>query len=745
MGLPTSGSGNLPVQLTRFFGREAETAELEGVLAQARLVTLTGAPGCGKSRLGIEVGQHLAPRSRDGVWLVELAPVADPERVAGAVGFVLEIGERADRSMPDAICDALADRELLLVLDNCEHVAAAAAELTGQLVERCPSVRVLATSRLPLGLPGERVWAVAPLTAEPAVELFVDRARLLSNDFRVGDSGREQISRVCDRLDGLPLAIELAAAWTRVLPPAQIADRLDDALTLLATAGRTASPRQETMEATVDWSYQLLLPVEQRLFARLSVFAGGFDLAAVEAVAGPDQDALTGITALVDHSLVQVEPAPGGSMRYRMLEPLRQYGAAVLAAGDERDEIRHCHAEHYLDVAQGFDAALRAGRRPEALRGMEREEGNFVAALEWAATQPSDLGLRLCAALAQFAELRGPVSEWRARMEEMLKVDTSDRRLRASVLSGAARLAWRQNEYGRARTLLEESLAIAYEFDDRPAVARRMRTLALVSMFEGDLEAAVELCEQSIAIFQTEGEERGLASSLIHLGWARYIEGDLGAGDAQMREALAISRARGYDTTIALSLLGLLFGAQLAKDLESARRYLVDALAAARDSGMAIGTAGWLWASAVFAADEGRSNNALRLVGGAEALSRRLGNDIGSEFMDQLRQPRLDPAFDAVGSEASARLVAEGSRMSLDELIAEAVAEPASETSGPLSRREREVADRVARGLTNAEIAEDLFISKRTVETHVDHIKQKLGHGSRSQVMAWALRESLDS
>jgi DNA-binding CsgD family transcriptional regulator/tetratricopeptide (TPR) repeat protein len=587
------------------------------------------------------------------------------------------------------------------------------------------------------------VWAVAPLGCEPAVELFVDRARLASSDFRVDDAGRAQFVRICGQLDGLPLAIELAAAWTRVLSPTQIADRLDGASALLATAGRTASPRQQTMEATVEWSYRLLDPDAQQLFARLSVFAGGFDLAAVQAVAGGDGDVLAGLTALVDHSLVQREPAVGESMRFLLLEPLRQYGAVRLAAAGERESIRRRHAEHFLEVAHRCDGELRGDRRLAALKQLEQEEGNFFAALDWALTQPSDLGLRLGAALAQSWEVRGPVTQYRSYMQALLALETSDQRLRATISSRAARLAWRQQDHRQARELLEESLVSVRGFGDDLAVARRLRSLSLVALFEGDVESAAALGEQAIALFRSHGDERGAALALIQLGWARYFAGDVDVGDGCMREAVSSSRRLGFGPGVALGLQGLTHGAQLLGDATSARGHLVDALAAVREAGMSGGEPSWLWAGAVLAADEGRFDAALRLVGGAEAMGRIRGSGLEREVFRPLR-PRLDRAFDAVEPRAARRLVAEGSKMTVEALVAEAVAGPALVGGDRLSRREREVVELVGWGMSNGEIAERLFISKRTVESHVDHIKQKLGHGSRSQVIAWALRGSAE-
>jgi predicted ATPase/DNA-binding CsgD family transcriptional regulator len=734
--------GGLPVRLTRFFGRDAEGAAVENAVARARLVTLTGAPGCGKTRLGIELGARLAERFRDGVALVELAPIPDPGRVTSAVGLALGIDEEAGRPMADTLADALAGAELLLMLDNCEHVDAAAAELAGRVVAACPGVRILATSRIPLGLPGEQVWSVPPLERAPAVELFIDRARLAAGGIATDASARALVERICDRLDDLPLAIELAAAWTRVLTPGEILVRLDAALPLLATGARGASARQQTMEAAVEWSYRLLPAAEQQLFDRLSVFAGGFDLRAVEAVAAPEE-ALGGLSALVDHSLVVADPAPAGSMRYRLLEPVRQCGETWLADRGERDEIAGRHAVHYLEVARDADVGLRGGDRAPALERLEQEHGNFLLALEWARGGRSDLGLRLCASLAGFWELRGRVNDGRAWLDEMLTIDAPDRRLRATALSRAARLAWRQQDHERARALLQESLAIVRDLGDDLAVARRLRSLALVAMSEDDAETAIRLCEQSAAIFRANDDEPGLVWALVFLGWARYVDGDFAGGDRHMCDALAVNRPAGSVAATVNALLGRAYGVSQANrpgNPAAQRTHLVAALTTMRDEGGgAVEEPDWLWAGAGLAEAEDRVRSAFRLAGAAEALGRRGGTHTLAVIRPL--EASLESAARRIGRAAADRLKAEGARMSLDDLIAEAIAEPGAD---PLSPREREVAELVAQGLSNVEIATALVISKRTVESHVDHIKQKLGLRTRHQVMAWAMREAPD-
>lgn len=736
-----SSSARRPVWLTRFFGRESETAELEKRLDGARLVTLVGPPGCGKSRMGGELAGRLESRFAGGVCVVELAPLADPARTASVVGAALGVGDQPDRSTVETLVEALADQELLLILDNCEHVVEAAAEVVRRLVEGCESLRILATSRVALGLPGEQVWNLAPLEPSVAVELFLDRARLVGSDF-TADGTRDLASDICRRLDGLPLAIELAAAWTRVLSPMEIVGRLDQALPLPRSGIRPAIPRHETMESTVDWSYRLLVPGEQRLFETLSVFAGGFDMAAVEAVAAPDDDVLAGLTSLVDHSLVLTEPSSTEPMRYRMLEPVRHCAGAKLDARDDRDVIRQRHADHYLYVARRAEADLRGDQRGTTLRRLARDEGNLLVALEWARARRSEVGPRLAAALAQFWELRGRVNEGRAWLDEMLRLGSADPRLCGSALARAGRLAWRQRDYVQARDLLQRSLDIACELADPLVVARRRRSLALVSMTEGDTAAAIELCEQSIAACRAHQDDAGVVWGLIFLGLTRYVADEVAAGSRHIHDALAANGSVGSTAAIAAGQLYLSWAAGQSGDIAGQRAHLVAAFAAMRRLGGAV-EPDWLYAGAALAVGEGRTHAALRLAGAAEAVSRRTGSHLNEPFMASA-DPLLHQARRQVGSRLAERLRAEGARTSLDHLMAEAEALPDDASDHPLTPRETEIAELVGRGLSNVEIARQLYISRRTVESHVEHIKRKLGVTTRHQVIAWILREAAD-
>ncbi len=738
--VPVSGAQALPAPLTRLFGREADAEEITGLVAQRRLVSLSGPPGCGKTRLALAVGARVAPRFRDGIWFVDLTAVSSVDRIGDAVAHVLGIADQPGSAPVATLTRALRDRELLLVLDGCEHLVEAVGDLTGALIDCCAGVRVLATSRLALGLPGEQVWRVTALDPSPAVELFVDRARLVASDLRIAESERPLVAEICRRLDGLPLAIELAAAWTRVLSLAQLLDRLDETLLLLKDSSRTATLRQETMEATVDSSYRLLTPAEQELFEQLSVFAGGFDLAAVEAVADAGPDVLADLTSLVDHSLVGTDAASPGPMRYRLLEPLRQYGEARLRGGAGMPAAQQRHATYYLELVRHCDAAYRDDQRGDVFRRLEQDEANLIAALEWARTARSDLGLRLACALARFWESQGRVREGRAWLEELLAVADGDPVLRSSALARTARLAWRQRDHAAARAMLEESIAVERELGRELAVARRSRDLALVLMTEGDVDSAVRLGERSVAAFRTAGDERGLVWALIFLGLTRYVGGDLQGGDADIAEALTHNVRLDSVAVSAHANLYLSYTANLRGDVEDERLHVTQALDGLRQMGDLLAVPDWLWAGCALALSEGRPHAALRLAGGAEALGRRGGSYLNEQFMAPLRT-RVEEAREEVGRGRAEQLVTEGAEMTLEELLAEAVAQPVAAEEDPLSPREREVAALVGEGLTNTEIAGRLYISKRTVESHVDHIKQKLDLGSRAQVVAWVIRE----
>ena len=703
-----------------------------------------------------------------------------PHAVAAALG----LPDRSGVAVDEVVIEGLAaDPEpRLLVLDNCEHVAGAVSDLVGRVAASCPAVRVAATSRVPLDVPGERAWRVPPLDAEPAAELFVERARHASAHGWPDDADPAVVAAICARLDGLPLAIELAAAWVRVLSLGEIAGRLDRALLYISSGGARRDPRHETMEATVAWSYRLLAPADRLLFQRLSVFVGGFDLEAAEAVAGADTagdvagdvagdaagapaapggDVLAGIVRLVDHSLVVTEPAPDGPMRYRVLEAVRQYGTACLLAdgGEQADAaVRRRHAEHVLSLARRSDPfALREVRSAVPFPRLVANEGNVLAAVGWARAQPDDVGLRLCAALGAFWEFHGPLDDGRAWLEEQLAAGwgagssgtAAGDELRMEALWCAAKLAWRQGDRPGADALVDRGLALAGAAGDEWWAARLRACRALATLSDGDAAQAIALCEQNVAVFRARGDRASIPWSLTLLGWARYMGRDVGRGDEVVREALRAARAVGNHTAAAQALFGLAYGAFLAEDTPAQRRHLAAALDEMRQAGGCVDVSDWLGCAGALAAREGRRHAALRVIGGALASRTQKG----SRFPAEIAKPIEDLVVDvvgAVGSPVAERLLAEGGRLSLDELVGHALGRDDGDGDGSsrarslLTRREREVAELVGHGLTNVEVADRLSISRRTVETHVEHIKQKLQMTSRHQVMAWALQELAD-
>jgi predicted ATPase/DNA-binding CsgD family transcriptional regulator len=685
------------------------------------------------------VSRRLADRCQDDVSFVELAPIADGCLVASAVVAMLGIDDEPRQSAEDTLIQALSTRELLVVLDNCEHLVTAVAALVAELLDRCPSLRVLATSRTPLGLNGEQIWRVPPLELGPAVELFIERAGQSAPGVSLGPASTPVIEDICRRLDGLPLAIELAAAWSRVLTPVELRNRLEPGLPLLRTHVRDASPRQRTMEATLDWSYQLLEPAEQLLFDRLSVFAGGFDLEAAQAVA-PGEEALDTLTSLIDSSLVLAQPA-FEKMRFRLLEPVRQYAEQRLVARGLQDATRRRHTEHYLRVALRSEADLRSSETATVLAELEQEEDNFRTAMRWARNQPGDLGLRLSTALAPWWAIRGRANQGRAWIDEMLRrrAGTDDLPLRASALARASRLAWRQRDYYSARAFLEESLAIGRKLDDSLGVARRLRGLALIAVAEGDLDDAQRLCEESVALFRDHGDRYGLSLALAFLSLTLQLAGDSSRAAPYVREARELSRTSGGTTSSLYSLGSIAFGAVAAGDMATLRTHTAELVDLLRRLGGEYEDPGWLWWTGIaLASGEGRYHSALRLAGAAEAIARRDGLHL-HDRLRQLVQPWLERAMAEVGMAMADQLTAEGSRLSPDELMEEALREVDRGRTGPLSRREHEIADLIAEGLTNREIAQRLIISTRTVESHVDHIKAKLGFGRRARIVAWAL------
>jgi predicted ATPase/DNA-binding SARP family transcriptional activator len=540
------GAKTFPLRLTTFVGRAAELGELTALLAGHRLVTLTGVAGSGKTRLAVEA---VAGGSAE-AWLVELAGVTDPRRVPSAVAGVLRIGEQAGRDLRDVLADTLAERSLLLVLDNCEHLLDATAGLVTAVLRAAPRIRVLATSRQPLGVAGERILDVPPLpvpaTDEPAeveaadaVRLLALRARAADSRFALTTANVAAVARIARRLDGMPLALELAAARLRVFDAGQLADLLDDRFAVLVSTLRTAPARHQTLRAAVAWSYDLLTAEEQGLFRALAVFEGGFTLDAAERIAGRPGSAVTLLPALVERSLVVADHADG--TRYRMLETLREYGRAQL----DPDESEQCHRRHlayHLDLAERLGAGVRGPHRMDCLGRLDAERDNIRAALRWSLTHREHLaGLRLAASLALYWDERAQFGEgggWLA--ETVAAAADAPPALRAAALAGSAQLAISLGEHERAAALARSSLHVAREAGDETGVARATTQLGNLALYQGDYADAERHLAAGLAAYGRLGLlwERG--EVLGRLGHLHRLRGEHESAREHLEQALAV-------------------------------------------------------------------------------------------------------------------------------------------------------------------------------------------------------------
>ena len=544
---PPERRSNLPEPATRLVGRADELEALDRALRSHRLVTLSGLGGSGKTRLALETARRQAAAWADGVWLVDLTAVADGALVEPAAAAALGI------EPAEALVESLRSRELLLVLDNCEHVLDAAARLAGSLLRECGNLRVLATSRVTLGLPGERDVPLQPLPFASAVELFVERV----GEVRPAPAGDETgaVERICRELEGLPLALELAAARANALSLAEIADRLDDRLRFLRAWRRIADPRHRTLETTMAWSYDLLEPGEQQLLRRLGVFAGGADLAAVAAVClGGDEDrAVELLGRLVGASLVRAELA--APTRYRMLETVRQYAAARLAEDPEADVVARAHAEHYLDVAMRANLSIeRLGVGPQDLEAVLREQHNVRAALDWAARHDVELGLRLALAVENFWVTQA-IAEGGARLQELLdRAGGVDPALLAAAHRDRGACADVLGDIDLAEQHYHRSRALFAELGDRDGVASLDFRLGLMAGLRGDREEAWRLFRESHDVFRETGYRIGLIQALGGLAELELEHGDEEKGRALHEEGLALARDAGWSWWVSRSL-----------------------------------------------------------------------------------------------------------------------------------------------------------------------------------------------
>jgi predicted ATPase/DNA-binding SARP family transcriptional activator len=689
---------NLPARLSSFVGREREIAQIGRMLAKARLLTLTGTGGCGKTALALAAAADLLGAFPDGVWLAGLAALEDPALVPQAVAQALGLREEPGRPLDTALADHLHARRVLLVLDNCEHLAEACATLADRLLRACPELRILATSREPLRSEGEMTWVVPSLSlpdprreASPeslaeseAVRLFADRAGAVLPGWGLGSENAEAVVRVCRRLDGIPLAIELAAARVNVLAVAEIAARLEEDFVLLAGGNRTALPRHQSLRATLDWSYGLLTEAAQAWFRQLGVFAGSFTLEAAAAVcasgergAGSAEQSESGLaldllSELVNKSMVVAEPSGRGTVRYRLLEPLRQYARGLLVERGEAPAIRRRHAAHYAALAEGIEPYLMepAGSGLDQRTWFDRleaEHDNLRAALRSALEgEDPETALRLSGAIAFFWFGRGHYSEGLRGLEEPLVRDTgAPAELRAKAAYGAALLRLGAGDPERGERWAREGLALYRQHGDTRRVAMGLHMLCMIVGSRGDFEGAKVLISESVALSRALGDRRNVGASLASLGIAKQALGDP-EGASDLEEGLALLREVGDHTAVGTALENAGYLACLQGDFARAAALGTRGLAQFREMGENRGAAaGCMELTAITAQVQGRAERAARLFGAAEALRKAAGSAMFNAWQGEYER-HVAAVRAALGEEAFATAWAMGRQMSAE-------------------------------------------------------------------------------
>jgi predicted ATPase/DNA-binding CsgD family transcriptional regulator len=753
-------AGNLPADATTFVGRRRELAEVKRILTTARLVSLVGPGGVGKTRLGIRLATDLARGFADGAWLVELAEVRDGASVTSSVLAALDLRDQAGANPTEILGAYLRDRQLLLVLDNCEHLLDAAAQFVTEVLRTAPGVRVVTTSREPLQVSGEHVVPVPPLELplgdgeEPlgklrqneAVMLFVERAAAASGAFELSTSNQATIVSICRRLDGLPLAIELAAVRTRSLSPEQILDRLSDRFALLSRGGRSALPRHQTLGMAIDWSFDLLTDMEQILLRRLCVFAGRFTLEDVEAVCASHEgrriDALAILSSLVDKSLVTKQDI-GGVACYRLHETMREYASVKLRDANEDQLLKEHCLEHYRTTCLQLAQQARY-RLVEWLSWAELEIDNIRAILyDCVASGDLARGLDIATSMRYYWITHG-ITEGIRWFDQLLvsSEGPSTTLVRAYYLRGWLGLLKGDAVAGKSWT--ERAITTARESGQRALLSESLSLAATIYNVAGDSEAARQFLDEAEAMTPALHDYPATIELVLARAVHAIFEGDMVASNEASSEGVRLSREAGdlYQIEAMLRNFGMV--GMMTGDLNAAKSGFVEALQVARlfDNRLAeyygLACLGW------HAANSGQARAAARLLGAAEALAMQTGADMLGPAVPMLAEAK-EAAIAALGTAAFELEFSAGKQLSREAALQLALGEsdgvgtqPADGTvAGPLAKRELEVGHLVAEGLSNKQIGARLFISDRTVAAHVSNIMNKLGLNSRAQIAVW--------
>jgi predicted ATPase/DNA-binding CsgD family transcriptional regulator len=808
--------GNLPAEPNSFVGRQRDLAELVAILERSRALTLCGPGGIGKTRLALRVTGTLTERFPDGTWIADLAdadledvgadtPSSGPPSAVALVTAALGIRPEVNRDLADTLTEALRPRTMLLILDTCEHLVEACADLVQRLLARCPGLRVIATSREPLGVRGEIIWRVPPLglphpresdgaggvRSSEAVQLFVERATAAWPGFELHDGNLAAVAEICRTLDGVPLAIELAAARVRALSAEQIADRLADKFELLALGHRTAPPRQQTLRATVEWSNELLNLPERLLLRRLSVFHGwNLDMAERVCADGqlPALHVLDQLRALIDKSLVSLDGELNGDARYRLLDTVRELAAEQAAGADEMARLRLAHRDCMLSIGEEIASVAYVRGLPSwpervALFHRARtDRANFNLALACCVQRgDAEEGLRLSHALSGYWLASGEVAEGAGWLDRLLTIDAAvPAGVRAKALAVRSEMAFEQLDYAAAASYAHECLELSRPIKDgNPAAGLRLLALtdlmsgqaeqalthadaavaaatemgddwelgvatavrAAVIAAQGDLTEAEKAFQQALDVLQ-DNNGWGVANVLYGLGRVASARRDLGAAAEYFGAALALYRQIDARPEMARCLAGIGRIALTQGDLAAATDSLTESMQLSLATGQRLAVARGLQAMAALASALGDAAQAVRLAGAAQAASEAIGGQPSPSASRRLAR-LVDAANQNLGPEITSSLLAEGKAMN-PHRAAQLLTAPAprtmpekSEPAGPLSSREFEIATLAVGGLSNRQIADRLFIAPATVARHIANIFGKLELSSRAQLAVW--------